>query len=391
MSCPFNEEQLAQLQLFTDLCKTQPQILHHPKLSFFKDFLVSLGVTIPTATFGTKHFAPSGDGNDNKADNKAQSSSEEESEVESDVELNMDGVVDGDALDDNQLMGDSDKEPTDEERDQSDEKRTEAMKAFSEQQFDNALKLYTEAILLNPQSALLFAKRGQVFLKLNRPNACIKDCTRALELNCDSAAAYKFRGRAYRLLGKFEEASHDLCESLKIDYDDQTNEWLNDVKPNAEKLRQHKLSVQRKKEEKEHREKLRRLRKAQEARTKAAKAQAEEHGTNAPSGMPGAGGFPAGGFSTSDLGSFLMDPEVISTFEDPEVMAAFQDMSINPSNFIKYQNNPKVAAAIQKLQSKLGKGGSVPFSGSFPGFGGAGAGGTPGTGPKPSDDDVGLD
>lgn len=33
---------------------------------------------------------------------------------------------------------------------------------------------------------------------MNKPNACIKDCTQALELNCDSAAAYKFRGRAYR-------------------------------------------------------------------------------------------------------------------------------------------------------------------------------------------------
>lgn len=60
-------------------------------------------------------------------------------------------------------MGDSDKEVTDEERDQSDEKRSEAMRAFSEQQFDEAIKLYTEAIQLNPQSALLFAKRGQVF------------------------------------------------------------------------------------------------------------------------------------------------------------------------------------------------------------------------------------
>lgn len=54
-----------------------------------------------------------------------------------------------------------------------------------------------------------------------------------------------------RLLGKFEEASHDLCESLKIDYEDQTNEWLQEVKPNAEKLRQHKLTAQRKQEEKE--------------------------------------------------------------------------------------------------------------------------------------------
>lgn len=54
-----------------------------------------------------------------------------------------------------------------------------------------------------------------------------------------------------RLLGKFEEAAHDLCESLKIDYDDQTNEWLNEVKPNADKIRQHNINVQRHKEEKE--------------------------------------------------------------------------------------------------------------------------------------------
>ncbi|KOB63482.1 Hsc70-interacting protein 1, partial [Operophtera brumata] len=94
-------------------------------------------------------------------------------------------------------MGDLSKETTEEERDQSDEKRSEAMRAFSQQQFDEAIKLYTEAILLNPQSALLFAKRGQ------------------------------------------------------IDYDDQTNEWLQEVKPNAEKLRQHRLGAQRKKEEKE--------------------------------------------------------------------------------------------------------------------------------------------
>lgn len=44
-------------------------------------------------------------------------------------------------------------------------------------------------------------------------------------------------------------------------------------------------------------------------------------------------------------------------------MAAFQDLSTNPANFAKYQSNPKIAAAIQKLQTKLGKGGSMPFGG----------------------------
>ncbi|XP_047991575.1 hsc70-interacting protein-like [Leguminivora glycinivorella] len=382
--CPFNEEQLSQLKMFIEICKSQPQILNHPKITFFKDYITSLGGTIPAATFGAKPFTASGD-NVPPSNNNAEKipSSDEESEPESDVELDMEGVIEPDVLDDSQVMGDQSKETTDEERDQSDEKRSAAMRAFSEQNFDEAIKLYTEAIQLNPQSALLFAKRGQVYLKLNKPNACIKDCTQALELNCDSAAAYKFRGRAYRLLGKFEEASHDLCESLKIDYDDQTNEWLQEVKPNAEKLRQHKLTVQRKKEEKEHADKVRRARKAQEARARAAQAQQD-----AP-GFPGAGAFP-GGFPGAvprgqaggmpDIASLISDPEIMALIQDPDVANAFQDVSANPANFVKYQNNPKVAAAIEKLQSKF-------FSSAAAG----GFGGAPGAGAGAADDDVGLD
>lgn len=106
-------------------------------------------------------------------------------------------MIEGDELEE-QEMGDINKVSTEEEVDQSNEKRSAAMRLFAEQQFDEAIKLYNEAIVLNPTSSLLFAKRGQAFLKLNKPNACIKDCTRALEMNCDSAAGYKFRGRAYR-------------------------------------------------------------------------------------------------------------------------------------------------------------------------------------------------
>lgn len=382
MSCPFNEEQLLQLKAFVDLCKSQPQILQHPKLSFFKEYLISLGVTIPSATFEPKNFAPSGDSNFSSASAAAsppaEASSEEDSEPESDVELDMEGVI-SDSSEANQDMGDETKEVSDDERDQSDEKRSEAMRAFSEQQFDEAIVLYTDAIKLNPQSALLFAKRGQVFLKQNKLHACIKDCSRALELNCDSAAAYKFRGRAYRLLGKFEEASHDLCESLKIDYDDQTNEWLSEVKPNAEKLRQHKLSEQRKKEERDHCEKLRRARKAQEAHAKAAKDQA---GSQPEFRMPG--GMPqAGAFDSEDFIKLLSDPDIVAAFKDPEVSRAFYDVSSNPANFIKYQNNPKVAAALEMFNKKFGL-----SAGGFGGFGGAPQ---PEAGAKSSDDDVGLD
>ena len=47
-------------------------------------------------------------------------------------------------------------------------------------------------------SAAVYAKRGTCYLKTKRPNACIRDCDRAIKLNPDSAPAHKFRGRAHR-------------------------------------------------------------------------------------------------------------------------------------------------------------------------------------------------
>lgn len=40
--------------------------------------------------------------------------------------------------------------------------------------------------------------------------------------------------------------------------------------------------------------------------------------------------------------------------QDPEVAAAFQDISQNPQNMMKYQDNPKVQALINKMATKFG-------------------------------------
>merc|ERR1712013_804209 len=80
-----------------------------------------------------------------------------------------------------------------------------AMSSFSEGEWEAAIALFTEAIKLNPNSAAMFAKRGACFTKVQKPNACVRDCTRAIELNPDNAGAYKFRGRAHRLLGNFTQ------------------------------------------------------------------------------------------------------------------------------------------------------------------------------------------
>ena len=82
-------------------------------------------------------------------------------------------------------------------------------------------------------SALLYAKRGQCYLKINKLNRCVRDCSFALKINPDSAPAYKFRGRANAKLGKWLEAANDLRNACKIDFDEQTDEWLKEVTPNV--------------------------------------------------------------------------------------------------------------------------------------------------------------
>jgi len=218
---------LDQLKGFITLCRAKPEVLHNPELSFFHDYLVSVGANLPPKP-EAKEEAKS-----TKTTPPPAAAEEEDMEVESEeseVELDMEGVLDSPDQEEQHEMGDSDKkEMSEEEMEKFDEKRGEAMGAFSEGEWEKAITLFTEAIKLNPNSAAMFAKRGACFIKTKRPNACVRDCTRAIELNPDNAGAYKFRGRAHRLLGNFTAAAKDLATACKIDFDEQADEWLKEV------------------------------------------------------------------------------------------------------------------------------------------------------------------
>lgn len=368
MSCPFGKEAVEKLKQFIEVCQSNPDILWSEDLAFFKNYIEALGGKLPPRPKMSTE-APSYD--------KPEDATPQEESDESDVEIDREGCVEPDVLEDSQKMGDPNKEVTEEDALKSEEIRSAALAQLSEGNFDEAIKLFTEAIELNPTSALLFAKRGQVYLKKTKPNACIKDCTKALELNPDSALAYKFRGRSYRLLGEWEKAAKDLRQASNIDLDEQTNEWLKEVTPNAKKLEQHRLKQERRKLDKEERERLERARKAREAHAKASQ--------NVPPEGPEE---PSAG--ANDFYKLLQDPEIMAAFADPTVSAAFADISSNPANMYKYKDNPKIIGLISKLSGKLsgsGLGGFPGFPGGFPGFGGGPAGAAPPPQFTPPDDD----
>ncbi|OQR79847.1 heat shock 70kD protein binding protein-like [Tropilaelaps mercedesae] len=341
-------QDIAKLKALVELLKAKPETLNVPDLAFFKSYLESLGARVPKQTSGADAQADTRKPEETKADGPTV---EEESE-ESDVELDEVGVISED--EDLELeMGEAEKEVTEADAEKLSEIRGQASEASNEGNLDEALKLWTEAIKLNPKGSALFAKRAQVLLNMNKPKNAIKDASRAIELNPDQPLAFRVRGRSHGLLGHWEEAASDLNISLKIDYSEEANEWLKEVAGNAKKLRDHKRKIERKRADREVRDRQERVRRAQEERKK----------TETPSAgtIPGAAAqnlFGMAGNMPRDmearLAAALQDPEIVSAFQDAEIAAAFEDISANSANLVKYQRNPKVMAVLAMVVSKMG-------------------------------------
>ncbi|XP_029996527.1 hsc70-interacting protein isoform X2 [Sphaeramia orbicularis] len=346
---------VSELKGFVQLCESNPGILHLPEMSFFRTWIQGMGATIPPPPKGgdsCKGGCPCGPSSTSASAPQPEPPVPSESE-ESEIEIDKEGVIELDT-DELQEMGEYENiEVSEEMMDQANEKKMEAINALGEGELQKALDLFTEAIKLNPCVAIMYAKRASVYIKMQKPNAAIRDCNRAISINPDSAQPYKWRGKAHRLLGHWEEAAKDLATACKLDYDEDASALLKEVQPKANKIIEHRRKYERKKEEKEIREKKERIKKAREEQ---AQAQREEEARQYGGGyFPGPAGFPGGAPpGMPGLGDLLKDPELLNAMKDPEVMAAFQDVAQNPANITKYQNNPKIMALVTKLNAKFG-------------------------------------
>ncbi|XP_058509419.1 hsc70-interacting protein [Solea solea] len=359
---------VAELKTFVQLCESNTAILHLPEMSFFRSWLQSMGAAIPSppkTKDSCQGGCPCGPAPTAAPPPEPQSQPEpcapSESE-ESEIEIDQEGVIEPDAVDPEEMEEVEDIEVTEEMMDQASEKKIEAINALGEGDLQKAVDLFTEAIKLNPCLAILYAKRASVFIKMQKPNAAIRDCNKAISINPDSAQPYKWRGKAHRLLGHWEEAAKDLAIACKLDYDEDASALLKEVQPKANKIIEHRRKYERKREEKEIKEKQDRIKKAREEHARAQKEEEARQTRGGGGGGGGAGGFFPGGAGfpggappgMGGLGDLLKDPELLSAMQDPEVMAAFQDVSQNPANISKYQSNPKIMALITKLSAKFG-------------------------------------
>uniref|UniRef100_A0A8D1DRT9 ST13 Hsp70 interacting protein n=1 Tax=Sus scrofa TaxID=9823 RepID=A0A8D1DRT9_PIG len=327
---------VSELRAFVKMCKQDPSVLHTEEMRFLREWVESMGGKIPPATHKTKSEENT---KEEKTDSKKVEENiktDEPSSEESDLEIDNEGVIEPDT-DAPQEMGDENVEVTEEMMDQANDKKVAAIDALNNGELQKAIDLFTDAIKLNPRLAILYAKRASVFIKLQKPNAAIRDCDRAIEINPDSAQPYKWRGKAHRLLGHWEEAAHDLALACKLDYDEDASAMLKEVQP---------------------RYTLRVLGNTVGVYTDLSLILAGGFPGgmpgNFPGGMPGMGGSMPGMAGMPGLNEILSDPEVLAAMQDPEVMVAFQDVAQNPANMSKYQSNPKVMNLISKLSAKFG-------------------------------------
>uniref|UniRef100_A0A8C0H8E1 Hsc70-interacting protein n=1 Tax=Chelonoidis abingdonii TaxID=106734 RepID=A0A8C0H8E1_CHEAB len=170
------------------------------QLSFLRDCIESMGDTILRSV---KHASAE---KTFKEQGKQPKAAESE---ESDLEIEDDGVIEQD-LDDPQEMGDEYLEITNEMINQANEKMEHAFAALDEGEHKKAIDLFKDAVRLNPHFTLLYVNRASAFVKLQKPNAAIRDCDRACELKPNSGESDKWTGQAHLLWGHWEEAAQDF-------------------------------------------------------------------------------------------------------------------------------------------------------------------------------------
>ena len=92
MSFSLPKAALDQLKGFITLCRSKPEVLHNEELTFFSDYLLSMGASLPPKPDQKPKEEQKSEPKAAAKDQEPDVEMEVESE-ESDVELDMDGVI----------------------------------------------------------------------------------------------------------------------------------------------------------------------------------------------------------------------------------------------------------------------------------------------------------
>lgn len=113
-------------------------------------------------------------------------------------------------------------------------KKDEGNTAFRNGRFEEANKLYSQALEIDPLNVFtnskLYNNRATVLAKLNRHDAAIADCNKAIQLDEKYLKAYMRRAKCYMDSEQYEDAVKDYEKIFKMDQSRENKKLLSDAK-----------------------------------------------------------------------------------------------------------------------------------------------------------------
>ena len=113
-------------------------------------------------------------------------------------------------------------------------KKEEGNLAYKKEQYQEAYKLYSEALAIDPHNIVTNAKlhfnKAVAAAKLRRLNESVVECSEALKLDENYLKALLRRAASYMELDEFEKAVHDLEKACKLDKSRENKRLLMEAK-----------------------------------------------------------------------------------------------------------------------------------------------------------------
>uniref|UniRef100_U5ET79 E3 ubiquitin-protein ligase CHIP n=1 Tax=Corethrella appendiculata TaxID=1370023 RepID=U5ET79_9DIPT len=106
------------------------------------------------------------------------------------------------------------------------ELKDQGNRMFSARKFEDAINLYTKAIIKNPSIATYFTNRALCHIKMKRWEQSCTDCRRALDMDQNLVKGHFFLGLSLMELECYDEAikhlqrAHDLAKEQKLNFGD---------------------------------------------------------------------------------------------------------------------------------------------------------------------------
>ncbi|MBR2518879.1 MAG: tetratricopeptide repeat protein [Selenomonadaceae bacterium] len=109
---------------------------------------------------------------------------------------------------------------SEEDKFMSNQKVEEAWELEYDENYNGAIKLFDEAIQLDPNNALAYYGRGTAYSDINQNENALRDLNKSIELNPNDDFAYNNRGIVYKNLGQYERAIQDYDRAVQLSPND---------------------------------------------------------------------------------------------------------------------------------------------------------------------------